>query len=363
MDGLLEFPLAAPPAPGEKVFVAPGIWWLRMPLPFALDHINLWLLEDGEGWTLIDSGYGSPETRALWGRIFAESLDGRPLTRIIATHFHPDHIGLAGFLCDHFGAPFFATEKEWLSARLARAEEGDDVAALRTRFARRAGLDPAAALRYAERGKAYRRAVPSLPPSYHRLEEGMTLVIAGRRYEVIVGEGHAPEHASFYCRESRVLIAGDQVLPKISPNISLTAQEPEGDPLGRYLSSLDRLGQRVARESLVLPSHNLPFYGLKERIEALQRHHLLRCQEVLRACSRPRSAAELLPVLFPRRLDTHEEGFALGEALAHLNHLVFQGAIERSASADGVLCFSAANARLAPGARRAQSSPNSTFIA
>lgn len=344
MDGILEFPLAAPPPPGERVAVAPGIFWLRMPLPFALDHINLWLLEDGAGWTIIDTGYGSAETQALWERIIAEHIAPLPVRRVIVTHFHPDHMGLAGWLCEKTGASFFTTEKEWLYARLSRESESADVAALRTRFARRAGLDKAAAELFALRPRAYRRGVPSLPPSYRRLQDGMSVEIGGRSYEVVVGEGHAPEHASFYCRETRVLIAGDQILPKISPNISVPPHEPEGDPLARYLSSLDRISGRVAPESLVLPSHNLPFYGVRERTQALKRHHALRCEEVIEACDSPRSAAELLPRLFARKLDVHETGFALGEALAHLNYLAALGEIERVSSEDGVDRFLAAEA-------------------
>ncbi len=354
MDGILEFPLAAPPPPGEMVAVAPGIFWLRMPLPFALDHINLWLLEDGPGWTIIDTGYGSPETKALWERLFAGRLRSFPVTRIIVTHFHPDHIGLAGWLCEKTGAPFFMTEKAWLYARVSRESEGADFAAMRTAFARRAGLDTVAAELFALRPRSYRRGVPSVPPTYHRLQDGRIVEIGGRHYEVVVGEGHAPEHASFYCRETRVLIAGDQILPKISPNISVAPHEPDGDPLSRYLLSLDHIRERVAPESLVLPSHNLPFYGVRQRIEALKRHHALRCEEVLKACASPRSAAELIPVLFPRRLDAHEMGFALGEALAHLNHLLALGAIERAPSEDGIDRFVAAEAERAKETKRSR---------
>ncbi len=341
MDGSLtplHFPVATPPGPGEVLPIAPGVHWLRMPLPFALDHINLWLLEDGPGWTIVDCGYATPETRILWEQIFTRHLDGRPVGRVIVTHYHPDHVGLAGWLTERWQVPLSMTEKEWLHARVM-SRESDDFLSLRRDFARRAGLDEAAGEVFAEHGKGYRRGVPSVPPAYRRLEDGMAVLIGGRQWRVIVGEGHAPELACLYCAETGVLIAGDQVLPRISPNVSVQAHEPDGDPLARFLRSLDKLRAALPPETLVLPSHNLPFFGLHARLDELAAHHRARCSEVLAACAVPQSAVDLLPVLFRRPLDRHQTAFALGEALAHLHYLTAQGALARELEADGVQRF------------------------
>lgn len=307
-----------------------------MPLPFALDHINLWLLEDGPHWTIVDCGYAGSETRALWRRIFAERLGDRPIGRVIVTHYHPDHIGLAGWLCERWDAPLWTTEKEWLHARLMAGAAGADYAGAARDFASRAGLDLDASRIFAERHSGYRRGVPSVPPSYRRLADGMNAAIGGREWRVIVGEGHAPELACLHCAETGVLIAGDQILPRISPNISVQPHEPEGDPLARYLRSLDKLHAALPPDTLVLPSHNLPFRGVHARIAELAGHHEERCAEVLAACVRPHSAAELMPLLFRRRLDRHQTGFALGETLAHLHYLIGEGEIAREPGADGV---------------------------
>ena len=338
MDGSFEplrFPVAAPPRPGETLPIAPGVSWLRMKLPFALDHINLWLLEDGPGWTIVDTGYAMAETKSAWERIFAEYLEGRPVTRIVVTHYHPDHIGLAGWLAERWRVRLWITEKEWLYARVM-SRGSDDFAVLRRDFARRAGLDLASAELFGEREQSYRRGVPSVPPAFRRIADGMAIAIGGREWRVVVGEGHAPEHACLYCAETGVLIAGDQVLPKISPNISVQAHEPDGDPLTQYLASLAKFREAVPSETLVLPSHNLPFFGLHTRIDELAAHHRARCEELLAALTGPRSAVDLLPVLFRRPLDRHQTAFALGEALAHLHYLERRGALHRVPAPDGV---------------------------
>ncbi len=341
MDGsfaALRFPVATPPGLGDTVAVAPGVHWLRMPLPFALDHINLWLIADGAGWTIVNAGYATAETKAAWECIFAARLGGLPVTRVIVTHYHPDHIGLAGWLCERWNVPVWTTEKEWLHARVM-SRASDDFVASRREFARRAGLDAASSDLFAEHGKGYRRGVPSVPPSFRRIADGTTLVIGGREWQVIVGEGHAPELACLYCAEAGLLISSDQVLPRISPNISVQAHEPDGDPLARYLVSLAKLRAVVPAESLVLPSHNLPFFGLHARIDALAAHHQARCEEILAACAIPQSAVDLLPLLFRRQLDRHQTAFALGEAVAHLHYLMGQGRLDRGLGADGVSRF------------------------
>ncbi|HLY45188.1 MAG TPA: MBL fold metallo-hydrolase [Stellaceae bacterium] len=325
----LDFPVTTPPKPGEIIAIAPGVLWLRMPLPFALDHINLWLLDDGARWTVVDCGYATSQTQALWQQIFAEQLDGRPIGRVLVTHYHPDHIGLADWLAQHWEAPLWITEKEWLHARMMTGDGADDYASSARRFAQRAGLSSDDSEIFAVRHAGYRRGVPSVPPAYRRIADGMAIEIGGREWRVIVGEGHAPELACLYCAQTGVLIASDQILPRISPNISVPPHEPDGDPLARYLRSLDKFRGAVPADTLVLPSHNLPFRGVHLRIDELAAHHRERCGEIIAACATPHSAVELMPLLFKRRLDSHQSAFALGESLAHLHYLVGQGEIER----------------------------------
>jgi glyoxylase-like metal-dependent hydrolase (beta-lactamase superfamily II) len=278
------------------------------------------------------------QTKALWEQIFAERFDGLPVTRVIVTHYHPDHIGLADWLVQRWQTPLWVTEKEWLSARVM-SHGAEDFAPMRRSFARRAGLDDTAAELFSERENSYRRGVPSVPASFQRLADGMVVEIGGREWRVIVGEGHAPELACLYCAQTGVLISGDQVLPRISPNISVQAHEPDSDPLARYLVSLAELRDAVPPETLTLPSHNLPFFGLHARIDSLAAHHRARCDEVVAACGVPKTALDLVTVLFRRPLDRHQMGFALGEALAHLNFLMHQRALDRILDKDGVNRF------------------------
>jgi glyoxylase-like metal-dependent hydrolase (beta-lactamase superfamily II) len=336
----LEFPYAAPPPPGNVLEVAQGVYWLRMPLPFALDHINLWLIEDDDGWMIVDTGLAGDPTRALWEQVFAATLRGRPVTRIVVTHFHPDHMGLAGWLAERWNAPLWTSEREWLWARsLSLDTDHATFGAEAQRFYRAAGLDEAAVATSWSRGNPYPKRVSPVPRSFHRLAEGDEIVIGGRTWRVIVGRGHAPEHVCLWCPELAVFIAGDQVLPKISPNVSLWATEPDGNPLAHYLESLERIRATVAANVLVLPSHNMPFRGLHERIGQLIAHHEERLATVETACAAPRTAAEILPLLFRRQLDAHQLGFAVGEALSHLQYLVRVGRLTRRSRPDGVYEF------------------------
>jgi glyoxylase-like metal-dependent hydrolase (beta-lactamase superfamily II) len=259
--------------------------------------------------------------------------------RIIVTHYHPDHIGLAGWLAERWQAPLWITEKEWLHARMMTGDGAADYSQAARAFAQRAGLDAEASDVFAVRHAGYRRGVPSVPPTYHRIGDGSEIEIGGRTWRVIIGEGHAPELAALYCAETGVLIAGDQILPKISPNISVPPHEPEGDPLARYLRSLGKFRDALPPDTLVLPSHNLPFRGVYTRIDQLAAHHEARCAETITACERPHSAADLLPVMFRRKLDRHQTVFALGEALAHLHYVANQGEIECMTGPDGIARF------------------------
>ena len=336
----LQFPHAEAPPGGTTIEVAPGVRWLRMPLPFALNHINLWLIEDDAGWAIVDTGINSNETKALWERLFVEALDRRPVTRLICTHYHPDHIGLAGWLTARLGIELWITETEWRFGYERSRATRQGIHPATAEMYRRVGMsgDELMQVGIARSGHYISRVAP-VPERHRRLADGMAIEIGGRSWRIVVGRGHAPEHACLYCRELNLLIAGDQVLPKISPNVSFWPQDQDPDPLGSFLASLDKLQQAVPESALVLPSHNLPFYGLHTRIEQLRALHRSRLAEIAAACDQPRSTAELVPVLFSRALDRHQLGFAVGETLAHLIHATTTGRLRRAARADGVWTF------------------------
>lgn len=333
----LTYPHPHPPAPAVRQEIAPGIFWVRMPLPFQLDHINLWLLRDGEGWTIVDTGFAGDDVRGIWERVLAE-LDG-PVTRLVVTHFHPDHLGLATWLMDKTGAPLHMTTGEFLTAHAIWHEVGGHGARFMVEQFRQHGLDDAHLAKFEKRGSGYRQAVPALPERYERLMDGASLEIGGRAWQIMVGHGHAPEHAALYCRELGVLISGDMLLPKISTNISVFAATPHANALGWYLESLTEMAREIPRHTFVLPSHGLPFIGVQARVEGLHAHHDERLRALEEACEVPQSAAGLLSTLFPRALDTHQTMFAMGEAIAHLNYLEQAGRMAKTIGTDGVIRF------------------------
>ncbi len=330
----LEYPFPEPPAGGETRQVAPGIHWLRMPLPFALDHINLWLLEDGEEWTVVDTGIDSDEVRELWRRHLAATMGGRPAHRVLVTHFHPDHIGLAGWLTEEWRAPLWITRTEWLMSRMLMLDTGATSAAAQVELYRENGLADTWLDTLVEHGNTYRRRVTMPPAVIHRVHGGDDIEIGGGRWRVIIGEGHCPEHACLYSEALGVLIAGDIVLPRITPNISLWAAEPDADPLALYLGSLANF-RGLRPDTLVLPSHGRPFRGLETRLDQLELHHAERLGEMVAACDEPVSAAELIPHLFRRKLDAHQMVFAMGECLSHLVYLAARGELVRRRGGDG----------------------------
>ncbi len=335
----LEFPLTSPPAPGEVVEVRPGILWARLALPFRLDHVNLYLVEDGAGLALIDTGIDNAASRAAWEALIAGPLEGRTLTRLIATHFHPDHIGLAGWLCERFDMPIAMSQTEYLLGLNIRL----DPSALKSEpyrgFYRSHGLSEESTEILLGHGLQYLRMVSTPPKTFQRLMPDDVLTIGGRSFEILTGGGHSPEHVMLYSAEDNLILAGDQILAKISPNVSVEAMEPDGDPLGVYLRSLEKLKARVPQDALVLPGHNLPFVGLHTRADELIAHHEARCAAIVEACQAggPQTAAELVPVIFGRPIDDpHQLVFAFGEALAHINALVRVGRLRMAAAAEGL---------------------------
>jgi glyoxylase-like metal-dependent hydrolase (beta-lactamase superfamily II) len=337
-----EYPFAEPPAPGATAEVAPGVHWLRMALPFALDHINLWLLDDGDAWTIIDTGLGNAPTRALWETIFAGKIGAKPVRRVLVTHYHPDHAGNAAWLCERTGAQLWMTRGEYLTVHAARhGAAGYSPEAQKQLFLAN-GLGEAQANELLSRGGLYKKMVPDFPFSHRRLFEGETIAAAGRDWRVMIGYGHAPEHASLYAEALNVLISGDMLLPRISTNVAVRPVDPWSNPLRLFLESVRRY-RALPRDMLVLPSHGLPFRGAHDRVAQLEAHHAERLAELRAACAQaPRAAADVLEVLFRRKLDTSQIFFALGEAIAHLHYLHYDGQLARTVGADGV-------ARFAPG--------------
>ena len=313
-----------PPPPGVAREVAPGVHWVRMPLPFALEHINLWLLEDGPGWTIVDCGYGTAQTKSHWDRLFETTLAGRPVRRILVTHFHPDHFGLAEWLAARTGAPVHITVAEFESAHAWFSGLPGYTREAFFELYHEHGLEPVDDMGDFLRGNLYQKGVPGVPERCTRLTDGERFAIGRREWRVVTGHGHSPDHAALHCEALDVLISGDMVLPRISTNVSVQPTHPDADPLREFLDSLVRYAA-LDRDTLVLPSHGLPFRGLAARAAALRAHHDARLDELRRACATPQHAAALMPLLFPRRLDLHQTFFAMGETLSHLQYLVHSG--------------------------------------
>jgi glyoxylase-like metal-dependent hydrolase (beta-lactamase superfamily II) len=345
LENQLDYPLDdALPAYGECITVAPGVKWVRMTLPFALNHINLWLLRDEvdgvQGWSIVDTCVHREEAKAHWEALFASELEGLPVLRVIATHMHPDHIGLAHWLCRRWNAPFYISATDFMVATVLCASLEASSGERTVQFYAQHGLNDAeTARKLRERKPYFTTLVPSVPAQYHRLLDGGTLQIGAHRWTCISGYGHAPEHIALYCAELGVLIGGDMMLPRISTNVSVYEQEPEADALTLFLASIDRF-LALPANTLVLPSHGKPFTGLHIRIQQLHDHHSERLAEVMQACTnKPCSAADVLPVLFKRPLDFHQITFALGEAVAHLHALWHGGKLKRQMDTDGVYRF------------------------
>ena len=330
----LEYPFAEVPPPGATLEVAPGIQWLSMPLPFKLDHINLWLLQEDAGWTIVDTGIGNAETRALWGKL----LSGRNIRRVIVTHYHPDHAGNAAWLCERFGVELWMTQGEYLTAHAVRGASAGYTSEAVLKVFRSNGLDDQRYAGMQGRSNRYAELVPEFPLSYRRIIEGDQVRIGSSSWQAFVGHGHAPEHLSLFSKEMNTVIAGDMLLSTISTNVSVWSIDPQGDPLRLFLESLARYRELPAGV-LVLPSHGRPFRGAHTRVEQLESHHRARLAELMQSLDQPKSAGDLLGVLFRRPLDAHQTFFAMGEAIAHLHYLYYAGRVKRVPGADGIMRY------------------------
>ncbi len=331
------FPRLEPPSSGELIEIAPGILWTRIPLPFRLNHVNIYFIDDGNGWAVLDTGIDNDPTRVVWESLLDGPLSGRPLTRLIITHYHPDHIGLAGWLSERFGLPLLTSQTTYLGCLNISLSPGALDAKPYREFYLRHGLDPQVTQIVATQGHNYLRMVYALPPIFTRIVGGDTIEIGGRSFSVLSGDGHAPEQIMLYSRADNVLFAADQVLAKISPNVSVWAVDPDGDPLGLYIRSLHSLKDEISSDALVLPGHQLPFYGIHTRSDELIAHHDVRCSLIREACrNTAHSAAELVSVLFHRELDPHQMSFAFSEVQAHINYMLRRHELDWAGSSDGI---------------------------
>ena len=332
----LRYPWETPPEHGKAIEVAEGVLWLRLPLPMKLDHVNCYALDDGDGWTIVDTGFDTKKTRAIWETVLAGPLSGKPVRRVVVTHHHPDHVGLAGWFQKKFDAELVTTRTAWLFARMLTLDDQDLPSEETLRHWKAAGMDPEIyAKRADERPFNFADIVYPMPLGFKRVKEGDVIRIGGRDWDVRIGNGHAPEHATFWSRNCDLVLSGDQILPSISSNLGVYATEPDADPVGDWLESCERLAAFAREEHLALGGHKVPFTGLPLRMKQLTDNHHGALERLIDYVREPKTAAECFSPLFKRSIGEGEYGLALVEALAHLNHLHQLGQVTREKRDDG----------------------------
>jgi glyoxylase-like metal-dependent hydrolase (beta-lactamase superfamily II) len=334
--GTLRYPWSEPPAHGEATEVAPGVLWIRLPLPMALDHVNIYALDDGESWTIVDTGIHSKRSVKLWESILAGSLQGKPVGRVILTHHHPDHVGMAGWLMDRFGAELMTSRTAWLMARMLILDEEERPTEQALAYWRSAGMDPEVfEARKNDRPYNFSDVCYPLPVGYTRLRQGDVIRAGGRDWDVHMGNGHAPEHVTLWSRDDNLVLAGDQIIASISPNIGVYPTEPEADPLTDWMEACERLAGLARDDHLVMSGHKLPFTGLPVRMRQLIENHHGALRRLRAHLDAPKVAADCFAPLFKRKIDRGTYGLALVEAVAHLNHLHQAGEVSRRRRSDG----------------------------
>ena len=332
----IQYAVEAAPDPGATVPVAAGVHWLRMPLPFALSHINLWLLESAGSWDIVDTGVNTDVSHDVWQSVFSGLIKDAPIERVFVTHMHPDHAGCAGWLCEELDADLWMSREEYLFCRILTADTGRETPRAGIDFYHAAGFPAEAMDRYQELFGMFGRFVSPLPDSYTRLQDGDNISIGGQEWTVIIGRGHSPEHACLFSAANNALISGDQLLPKISSNVSVFPTEPAANPLADWIASLGYLKDRVPEDVLVLPSHGKPFYGAHSRLDQLIDEHRSGLAELEEHCREPRRAVDTFTALFKAEIRASNLIMATGEAIAHLNYLIDAGKLERSTDDSGV---------------------------
>ena len=336
----LRYPWAEPPEHGQAIEVAPGILWMRLPLPMKLDHVNVYALDDGDSWTVIDTGFASKKTKGIWQSLMDGPLGGKPITRVIVTHHHPDHVGLAGWLQSDFGAELITTRTAWLFARMLTLDVQETPTEETLAFYRSAGMDKAIYdQRAGERPFNFGDIVAPMPLGYTRIKQGDTIRMGGRTWDIHIGNGHAPEHATFWSRDDNIVLSGDQILPSISPNIGVYATEPMADPVADWLEACERLRPLAQDDHMVFGGHKLPFTGLPTRMRQLIDNHHGALDRLMDFIDTPKAASECFAPLFKRTIGDGEYGLALVEAVAHLSHLYQEGRATRDRREDGAWVY------------------------
>lgn len=339
MSQTISTPFETPPAEGDAIEVAPGVLWVRLPLPMKLDHVNIYALDDGDSWTVIDTGLHTKRTVAIWEKLLAGPLAGKTVGRVVLTHHHPDHIGMAGWFQAR-GAEIIATRTAWLLGRMLTLDVQDVWPEEALQFYRRAGMDKAIfEARSKDRPFNFSDTVHSIALGFTRIQEGSAITMAGRVWDVRIGNGHAPEHATFWSRDDNLVLGGDQLLASISPNLGVYPTEPDADPVAEWLVACEYLAQFATADQLVLPGHKLPFTGLPLRLNQLIENHHGALARLLDHLSQPRTAHDCFMPLFKREIGEAEYGLALVESIAHLNHLHLSGQACRNLREDGVYTF------------------------
>ncbi len=344
MDGdatpVLRYPWDAPPEQGQAIEVADGVLWMRLPLPMKLDHVNIYALDEGDAWTIIDTGFDTGMTRRIWAELLAGPLGGRPVRRVVVTHHHPDHVGLAGWFQSDHGAELVTTRTAWLFSRMLLLDDQDRPPPETIEFWRGAGMDPdILAQRASEKPFNYADIVAPMPLGFTRVKQGDAIEMGGRLWDVHIGNGHAPEHATFWSRDDNLVIAGDQILCSISPNIGVYATEPDADPLEGWLEACERFLSLARTDHLVLGGHKLPFTGLPFRLHQLIDNHHGALHRLMAFLQEPHPASACFATLFKRRIGSGEYGLALVEAVAHVNHLYKAGQVSRRRGPDGAWLY------------------------
>lgn len=343
LDGSQEgirYPWDAAPERGAAIEVAPGVLWMRLPLPMKLDHVNVYALDDGQSWTVIDTGFASKLSREVWTGLLAGPMGGKPVGRVIVTHHHPDHVGLAGWFQSEHGTELITTRTAWLFSRMLMLDKQDALPEETLAFYRSGGMDPEILeQRRTDKPFNFADVVAPMPLGYTRIKQGDTIRMGGRDWDVHIGNGHSPEHATFWSRDDNLVIAGDQILPSISPNIGVYATEPMADPVSDWIEACERLSTLARADHLVLGGHKLPFTGLPFRMRQLIDNHHGALARLMDALDTPKTAVECFMPIFKRKIGEGEYGLALVEAIAHVSHLHQAGEVERARREDGAWLY------------------------
>jgi glyoxylase-like metal-dependent hydrolase (beta-lactamase superfamily II) len=337
----IHYPFETSPELGSTLEVVPGVHWLRMPLPFLLGHINLWLLNDGDTWSVVDTGIHTAKSRDVWKTVFEREMKGQPVSRVIITHLHPDHVGCAGWLTDQFDADLWMSRVEYFLCRILVADTGKPAPPEGLEFYRSAGFADSQLHQYEKLFGRFGQVVSHLPESYRRLTNDMTVEAGSKQWRVVVGRGHSPEHACLFCEKDNVIISGDQILPTISSNISVHPTEPDDNPLADWLESLAELKQRLPEDVLVLPSHGRPFRGVHQRLDDLTAEHIDCLEKLHVLCQQPRRAVDVFPALFKSEINDTNLIMATGESIAHINYLLHKGELSCNEDESGVKWYQA----------------------